>query len=248
MLLGLLSVAAPARSSVPACFGVPATIVGTSGPDQLAGTTGRDVIVGLGGNDALYGYGGNDLVCGGPGDDALYGDDGNDQLRGDDGNDVVIGGRGNDTLLGNAGNDVLYGDGVIGSKLHRGSRIAYPWRRRILSLGYYVLVRALFRLPVHDTQTGLKLYRREVLERIPFELNSDDFVFDTQFLVQAVRLGYRLGDVPVPVRYFPEASSINFKRSLRYGVATVGVVTRYWMDRFGIRRWKLFQAKQPAGK
>ena len=98
-----------------------------------------------------------------------------------------------------------------------------------------------------DFHSGFRVYRREVLERIPFELNSDDFVFDTQFLVQAVRLGYRLGDVPVPVRYFPEASSINFKRSLRYGVATVGVVTRYWMDRFGIRRWKLFQAKQPAG-
>src|SRR3954454_23228830 len=65
-----------------------------------------------------------------------------------------------------------------------------------------------------DFHSGFRVYRREVLERIPFERNSDDFVFDTQFLVQAVRLGFRLGDIPVPVRYFAEASSINFRRSL----------------------------------
>src|SRR6516165_7711358 len=60
-----------------------------------------------------------------------------------------------------------------------------------------------------DFHSGFRVYRREVLETIPFEGNSDDFVFDTQFLVQAVHFGFRLGDVPVPVRYFPEASSIN---------------------------------------
>src|SRR5205823_5914690 len=94
-----------------------------------------------------------------------------------------------------------------------------------------------------DFHSGFRVYRREVLERIPFEGNSDDFVFDTQFLVQAVRLGFRLGDIPVPVRYFPEASSINFKRSLRYGFATLGVVAHYWLDRLGMRRSKLFVPK-----
>jgi hypothetical protein len=69
-------------------------------------------------------------------------------------------------------------------------------------------------------------------------------VFDTQFLVQAVRFGFRLGDVPVPVRYFPEASSINFKRSLKYGVSTLGVVAQYWLDRLGLCRSPLFQEKQ----
>ena len=82
-----------------------------------------------------------------------------------------------------------------------------------------------------DFHSGFRVYRREVLERIPYEGNSDDFVFDTQFLVQAVRLGFRLGDIPVPVRYFDEASSINFGRSLRYGVLTLGVVGQYWLDR-----------------
>jgi glycosyltransferase involved in cell wall biosynthesis len=95
-----------------------------------------------------------------------------------------------------------------------------------------------------DFHSGFRVYRREVLERIPFEDNSDDFVFDTQFLVQAVRLGFRLGDVPVPVRYFAEASSINFKRSVRYGFATLGAVGNYWLDRLGIRRSRLFVEKQ----
>src|SRR6266851_2680377 len=95
-----------------------------------------------------------------------------------------------------------------------------------------------------DFHSGFRVYRREVLERIPFQNNSNDFVFDTQFLVQAVRLGFRLGDIPVPVRYFPEASSINFKRSVRYGVSTLGVVGQYWLDRLGVYHSKLFTAKK----
>ena len=79
--------------------------------------------------------------------------------------------------------------------------------------------------------------------RIPFERNSDDFVFDTQFLVQAVHFGFRLGDVPVPVRYFDEASSINFRRSLVYGLGTLGELGRYWLHRLGVWRTPLLQAK-----
>jgi len=92
-----------------------------------------------------------------------------------------------------------------------------------------------------DFHSGFRVYRREVLEKIPFQNNSDDFIFDTQFLVQAVRLGYRLGDIPVPVRYFPEASSINFIRSMNYGFRTLGVVAEYWLDRLHLRRSPLFK-------
>jgi glycosyltransferase involved in cell wall biosynthesis len=95
-----------------------------------------------------------------------------------------------------------------------------------------------------DFHSGFRVYRREVLERIPFERNSDDFLFDTQFLVQAVRLGFRLGDIPVPVRYFAEASSINFTRSLKYGFGTLGVLGQYLLDRSGLKRSKLFEAKR----
>ncbi len=96
-----------------------------------------------------------------------------------------------------------------------------------------------------DFHSGFRVYRRAVLETIPFERNSDDFVFDTQFLVQAVRFGFRLGDVPVPVRYFDEASSINFRRSLVYGLSTLGAVGSYWLDRLRLRRSPLFQPKGP---
>src|SRR5262249_12771627 len=94
-----------------------------------------------------------------------------------------------------------------------------------------------------DFHSGFRVYRRQVLERIPFERNSDDFVFDTQFLVLAARFGFRLGDMPVPVRYFREASSINFKRSVRYGFGTLGAVAVYWLDRLHIRRSLLFEPK-----
>jgi glycosyltransferase involved in cell wall biosynthesis len=96
-----------------------------------------------------------------------------------------------------------------------------------------------------DFHSGFRVYRREVLERVPWERNSDDFVFDTQFLAQAVYLGFRVGDVPVPVRYFAEASSINFRRSLTYGLATLGVVGQFWLHRLGLVRSPLFEAKAP---
>lgn len=92
-----------------------------------------------------------------------------------------------------------------------------------------------------DFHSGFRAYRRQVLETIPFERNSDDFVFDSQFLAQAAHFGFRIGDLPVPVRYFPEASSINFRRSLRYGLETLGVVARFWGHRAGLRRCELFE-------
>src|SRR5579883_2551275 len=93
-----------------------------------------------------------------------------------------------------------------------------------------------------DFHSGFRVYRREVLERIPFERNSDDFVFDTQFLVQAVQCGFRLGDIPVPVRYFAEASSINFKRSTIYGLNTLRTVGSFWLNRLGLWHSPLFAA------
>jgi len=87
-----------------------------------------------------------------------------------------------------------------------------------------------------DFHSGFRAYRREVLETIPWQRNSDDFVFDTQFLAQSVTFGFRLGDIPVPVRYFAEASSINFRRSTRYGLLTLWTMFQYWTNRLGIAR------------
>ena len=72
-----------------------------------------------------------------------------------------------------------------------------------------------------EWHTGMRAYSREVLESLNYEKFSDDLVFDTQVLFSIVRLGYTIGDIPVPVRYFKEASSINFKRSVKYGLQTL---------------------------
>jgi glycosyltransferase involved in cell wall biosynthesis len=94
-----------------------------------------------------------------------------------------------------------------------------------------------------EWHSGLRAYRRRVLETIPWERNSDDFVFDCQFLVQAAALGFRIGDIPAPARYFPEASSIDFRRSTRYGLASLYTVARYHLHRAGLWRCALFESK-----
>jgi glycosyltransferase involved in cell wall biosynthesis len=95
-----------------------------------------------------------------------------------------------------------------------------------------------------EFHSGFRVYRRKVLETIAFERNSDDFVFDTQFLVQAVQFGFRLGDVPVPVRYFEEASQINFRRSTKYGIQTLKTVAQFWFHRLGLWKSDLFKPKE----
>lgn len=80
-----------------------------------------------------------------------------------------------------------------------------------------------------EWHTGMRAYTRAALECIDYAHNSDDFVFDTQVLFQAISADCRIGEIPVPVRYFPEASSINFFRSLKYGLETLGVALRHWL-------------------
>ncbi|MCA9004178.1 MAG: glycosyltransferase family 2 protein [Planctomycetaceae bacterium] len=95
-----------------------------------------------------------------------------------------------------------------------------------------------------DFHSGFRAYSRQVLETIPFDKNSDDFIFDTQFLAQAVRFGFKMSDIPVPVRYFEEASSINFRRSARYGFLTLVVMLQYWLNRLKIWKLDLFSQNQ----
>ena len=83
-----------------------------------------------------------------------------------------------------------------------------------------------------EWHTGMRAYRREVLESIDFNKFSDDFVFDSQMLFASVHKGYRIGEISVPVRYFREASSINFTRSLKYGISTVWQALRFLFNDF----------------
>jgi glycosyltransferase involved in cell wall biosynthesis len=78
-----------------------------------------------------------------------------------------------------------------------------------------------------EWHTGMRAYSRKVLKTIPFETFSNDFIFDTQMLLAAVKKNFRIGDIPVPVRYFPESSSINLSRSIRYGILTLWETFKY---------------------
>lgn len=87
-----------------------------------------------------------------------------------------------------------------------------------------------------EWHSGLRAYSRKVLETIRWEENSDDFVFDQQFIIQACACKFRIGDVPVAARYFSEASSINFRRSCVYGLSGLWTVARYLLHRSGLKR------------
>lgn len=90
-------------------------------------------------------------------------------------------------------------DVVIGSKMHPNSVVNYPWHRRIISVVYYLLVKALFGLPCRDTQTGLKLFRTEVLRNVLPRLLVKKFAFDIELLINAHRLGYKITDAPIVI-------------------------------------------------
>ncbi|WP_439627224.1 glycosyltransferase family 2 protein [Gemmata sp.] len=120
-----------------------------------------------------------------------------------------------------------------------------PWWKYVSNRGLTAFENLALGQNLGEFHSGFRVYRRKVLETIPFERNSNDFVFDTQFLVQAVHFGFRLGDVPVPVRYFDEASQINFRRSTKYGLETLKAVGQYWLHRLGVRTNDLFRPKSP---
>src|SRR5438105_4963626 len=137
-------------------------------------------------------------------------------------------------------------DVVLGSRIRAREEAigsGMPWWKYVANRGLTTFENMGLGQNLGDFHSGFRVYRRAVLETIPFERNSDDFVFDTQFLVQAVHFGFRLGDIPVPVRYFEEASSINFKRSVKYGFGTLGAIGAYWLNRLGLHRSPLFRAK-----
>jgi glycosyltransferase involved in cell wall biosynthesis len=92
-----------------------------------------------------------------------------------------------------------------------------------------------------DFHSGFRVYNRKVLEGIDYRQNSDDFIFDTEFLAQAIFCGFRIGDVPISTRYFPEASSISFPRSVKYGVQCIWVMLKYILQKAGFCKFKLFR-------
>jgi glycosyltransferase involved in cell wall biosynthesis len=94
-----------------------------------------------------------------------------------------------------------------------------------------------------EGHTGFRAYSRRFLLTIPFLLNSDDFVFDSEVIAQAVAFRFKIAEVPVPTRYFPEASSVGFRRSVVYGLSTLNVARKFWLNRIGLRRYPIFRKK-----
>jgi glycosyltransferase involved in cell wall biosynthesis len=127
-------------------------------------------------------------------------------------------------------------DIVIGSKFHPNSNISYPWHRRIVSFTYFFLVKILFGLPIHDTQTGLKLFKAEVLRDVFPRILVKQFAYDLEILVNAHRLGYRITEAPVVLDSKRRYGRIGLKSIYQTGLDTLAIFYRMFIlkyyDRF----------------
>ncbi|MFZ3375966.1 MAG: glycosyltransferase family 2 protein [Chthoniobacterales bacterium] len=127
---------------------------------------------------------------------------------------------------------------VLASRILGGGALrgGMPWWKylanRFLTLAENLLLGA----KLSEYHTGYRAYARSLLERLPLGANSDDFVFDNQILAQVISLGGAIGEVTCPARYLPEASSINFPRSVRYGLGCLATAARFRFARWGLVR------------
>jgi len=133
--------------------------------------------------------------------------------------------------------DVVLGSRILGGNSIKGGMPLYKYfGNRILTFIQNMFIGA----KLSEYHTGFRAYKREVLERIPYSSNSDDFVFDNQTLSQIIYAGYRVGEISCPTRYFAEASSINFIRSVKYGIGCVITAKLFRLSKLKIFRSKLF--------
>jgi len=117
-----------------------------------------------------------------------------------------------------------------------------PWWKYFANRFLTMLENIVLGLNLSEYHTGFRAYTRKTLKKIPFQRFSNDFVFDQEILVSSVSCGLRIGEIAVPVRYFPEASSINFWRSVRYGLATLWLLFLYTLYQLKIISPKIFKS------
>jgi glycosyltransferase involved in cell wall biosynthesis len=139
-------------------------------------------------------------------------------------------------------------DVVLGSRLLIDDALkrGMPWWKYVANRFLTGLENRVLRLRLSEYHTGYRAYTRDFLQRVPFLGNSDKFVFDQEILVQAVHNGFRIREVPVPTRYFPEASSASFVDSTIYGLRILSLMTRYWLHRAGLLhqpRFEVYEAR-----
>ncbi len=132
------------------------------------------------------------------------------------------------SLIGNG----LY-DCVLGSRILGGYALAggMPWWRYVANRGLTLVENVLMGAKLSEYHTGYRAYSRELLERLPMQANSDDFVFDNQVLAQVLWMGCVVAEVSCPTLYFAEGSSINFRRSVRYGFGCLGTAAQLFLAR-----------------
>jgi glycosyltransferase involved in cell wall biosynthesis len=135
-------------------------------------------------------------------------------------------------------------DVVLGSRLLGPSPVkqGMPWWKYISNRFLTKVENLVFRLNLSEYHTGYRAFRREVLESVNLQMNSDKFIFDQEIMAQIVDLRMRIAEVPVPTRYFPQASSASFVQSSIYGMSILWLLFRYSLHRRGIVRLRQFES------
>lgn len=136
---------------------------------------------------------------------------------------------------------VVLGSRILGMGALRGGMPLYKYfANRVLTLVQNLLIR----YKLSEYHTGYRAFNREVLQTINFNANSDDFVFDNEMLSQIVYAGFDIGEVTCPTKYFDEASSINFRRSVKYGLGVLRVSFGHFLQRLGLLRLKMYETNR----
>jgi glycosyltransferase involved in cell wall biosynthesis len=136
---------------------------------------------------------------------------------------------------------IAYGeyDLVLGSRILAQNSVARGMPRyKYVANRFLTLVENLFlQQKLSEYHTGLRAFSSTLLAQLPFERNSDDFLFDNQILAQAIAAGARIGEVSCPTRYATDSSSINLRRSIKYGLGVLRTCGQYWLHKHGLRRY-----------
>jgi glycosyltransferase involved in cell wall biosynthesis len=127
---------------------------------------------------------------------------------------------------------------VLGSRILGGGALrgGMPWWKYLANRVLTLVENFLLGAKLSEYHTGYRAFTRDLLQRLPLDSNSDDFVFDNQVLAQVIWLGSQIGEVTCPAKYLPEASSINFRRSVRYGFGCLATALRFRLARWGLAR------------
>ena len=132
---------------------------------------------------------------------------------------------------------VVFGSRILGKGALKGGMPLYKYfANRLLTAFQNIMMNQ----KLSEYHTGYRAFRRDVIENINYENNSDDFIFDNEMAAQILYKGYEIGEVTCPTKYFKEASSINFSRSVVYGLGIIRVSLQYFFTKAGISKSKLF--------